>query len=167
MSIMPQNASSYESRSLHVVDLNVSPILGLWWYFSCAFISLHILLLWKKEQLLITSSVCVALVCIISFGHHNLPVKWSYTSHLQVRHLRLSRWLPAQQRSRLERRYSMGALPLPWCPWLYPHSTQLGDGRMDAYVGPQSQCSGHKLHKLLGLSQDSHQHWKPCTIWSS
>lgn len=166
MSIMAPNASSYESRSLHVVDLTVSPILGLWWYFSCAFISLHILLLWKKEQLLITSSVCGA--CVHHFlwaSQFTCEMELHFSS--QVRHLRLSRWLPAQRRSRLERRYSMGALPLPWCPWLYPHSTQQGDGRMDAYVGPQSQCSGHKLHKLVGLSQDSHQHWKPCTIWSS
>lgn len=66
MSILPWNAKSYESRSLCVMDLNVSPILGLWWYFPCVFISLLSLLLWRKNQLLISSSAWGACV------HHSL-----------------------------------------------------------------------------------------------
>lgn len=48
----------------------------------------------------------------------------------------MRRWLAAQQQSRLERRDGVGALCWPCCPWLYPQSTQQGDGGSDIYTGP-------------------------------
>lgn len=81
MSILPWNANSYVSRSLRVIDMNVSLILGLWWDFSCMFISLHIQLLRKKDQLLITSSVSGA--CVRHFlwaSQFTCEMRWHFLS---------------------------------------------------------------------------------------